>query len=134
VRVPYGGGIGGVEHHCDSSEAYYAHTPGLTVLTPATNADAYGLLREAVASPDPVIFLEPKRQYFTREEVDVDAPVAPIGQAVVRREGTDVTLLAYGPSVPAALAAAEQGAREGRSIGVVDLRAVVPFDDATVCA
>jgi 2-oxoisovalerate dehydrogenase E1 component beta subunit len=134
VRVPYGGGIGGVEHHCDSSEAYYAHTPGLTVVAPATNEDAYGLLRQAIASPDPVIFLEPKRQYFTKEEVDVEADVPPIGRAVVRREGTDVTLVAYGPAVPVALAAAEQGEREGRSIGVVDLRSIVPFDDETVSA
>jgi 2-oxoisovalerate dehydrogenase E1 component beta subunit len=134
VRVPYGGGIGGVEHHCDSSEAYYAHTPGLTVVAPATNEDAYGLLRQAIASPDPVIFLEPKRQYFTKEEVDVEADVPPIGRAVVRREGTDVTLVAYGPAVPVALAAAEQGEREGRSIEVVDLRSIVPFDDETVSA
>ncbi|GGB96086.1 alpha-ketoacid dehydrogenase subunit beta [Cellulomonas carbonis] len=134
VRVPYGGGIGGVEHHCDSSEAYYAHTPGLTVVAPATNEDAYGLLRQAIRYPDPVVFLEPKRQYFTKEEVDVAAEVPPIGRAVVRREGTDVTLIAYGPAVQVALAAAEQGAAEGRSIGVVDLRSIVPFDDATVCA
>ena len=134
VRVPYGGGIGGVEHHCDSSEAYYAHTPGLTVLTPATNEDAYGLLRAAIESPDPVIFFEPKRQYFTKEEVDTSAPVPPIGRAVVRREGTDATLIAYGPAVPVALAAAEQAAREGRSLAVVDLRSIVPFDDATVTA
>ncbi len=134
VRIPYGGGIGGVEHHCDSSEAYYAHTPGLTVVTPATNEDAYGLLRAAIASPDPVIFFEPKRQYFTKEEVDVTATVPPIGRAVVRREGTDATLLAYGPAVPVALAAAEQAEREGRSLAVVDLRSIVPFDDETVCA
>lgn len=134
VRVPYGGGIGGVEHHCDSSEAYYAHTPGLTVVTPATNEDAYGLLRAAIASPDPVIFFEPKRQYFTKEEVDVAAAVPPIGQAVVRREGTDATLIAYGPAVSVALAAAEQAEREGRSLAVVDVRSIVPFDDATVCA
>src|SRR5918992_5225672 len=66
IRVPYGGGIGGVEHHSDSSEAYYAHTPGLIVVAPATNADAYGLLRAAIEHPDPVVFLEPKRQYFTK--------------------------------------------------------------------
>ena len=134
VRVPYGGGIGGVEHHCDSSEALFAHTPGLTVLTPATNEDAYGLLRAAIEHPDPVIFFEPKRQYFTKEEVDVEAPVPPIGRAVVRREGTDATLVAYGPAVAVALAAAEQAGREGRSIGVVDVRSIVPFDDETVSA
>jgi 2-oxoisovalerate dehydrogenase E1 component subunit beta len=133
IRVPYGGGIGGVEHHCDSSEAYYAHTPGLLVVTPATNTDAYGLLRAAIEHPDPVVFLEPKKQYFTKEELDLH-PVPPIGQAVVRREGSDATLIAYGPSVPVALAAAEQAATEGRDLAVVDLRSIVPFDDETVTA
>src|SRR5215217_5373308 len=74
IRVPYAGGIGGVEHHCDSSEAYYAHTPGLHVVTPATVADAYGLLRAAIASPDPVVFLEPKKLYWSKEEVELGAP------------------------------------------------------------
>jgi pyruvate dehydrogenase E1 component beta subunit len=134
IRVPYAGGIGGVEHHCDSSEAYYAHTPGLTVLAPATNADAYGLLRAAIDSPDPVIFLEPKKHYFAKEEVDLAIGVPPIGRAVVRRSGRDATLIAYGPSVPVALAAAHQAATEGRDLGVVDLRSIVPFDDETVCA
>jgi 2-oxoisovalerate dehydrogenase E1 component beta subunit len=134
IRIPYAGGIGGVEHHCDSSEAYYAHTPGLTVVAPATNADAYGLLRAAIAGSDPVIFLEPKKHYFSKEEVDVSVPVPPIGRAVVRRPGKDATLIAYGPSVPVALAAAEQAATEGRDLGVIDLRSIVPFDDETVCA
>jgi len=134
VRVPYGGGIGGVEHHCDSSEGYYAHTPGLIVVAPATNEDAYGMLRAAIESPDPVIFLEPKKHYFTREEVDTARPVPPIGQAVVRRPGTDATLVAYGPTVPLALAAAEQAALEGRDLGVIDLRSLVPFDDETAAA
>ncbi|MBP2366590.1 pyruvate dehydrogenase E1 component beta subunit [Pseudonocardia parietis] len=134
IRVPYAGGIGGVEHHCDSSEAYYAHTAGLTVVTPATNADAYGLLRASIESPDPVVFLEPKRHYFTKEEVDADLPVPPIGRAVVRRSGADATLIAYGPSVPVALAAAEEAAQDGVDLGVVDLRSIVPFDDETVCA
>ncbi len=132
VRIPYAGGIGGVEHHSDSSEAYYAHTPGLTVVSPATNADAYGLLRAAIESDDPVVFLEPKRQYFTKEEVDLDVATPPIGRAVVRREGADATLIAYGPSVAVALAAAEQAATEGRDLGVVDLRSITPFDDGTV--
>ena len=134
IRVPYAGGIGGVEHHCDSSEAYYAHTPGLTVVAPATNADAYGLLRAAIDSPDPVVFLEPKKRYFAKEEVDLAEATAPIGRAVVRRSGRDATLIAYGPSVAVALSAAEQAATEGRDVGVVDLRSIVPFDDETVCA
>ncbi len=134
IRIPYAGGIGGVEHHCDSSEAYYAHTPGLTVVAPATGADAYGLLRHAISSPDPVVFLEPKKLYFAKSEIDTAVDVPPIGRAVVRREGRDATLIAYGPSVPVALAAAEQAATEGRDLAVVDLRSIVPFDDETVMA
>jgi pyruvate dehydrogenase E1 component beta subunit len=134
IRVPYAGGIGGVEHHCDSSEAYYAHTPGLHVVAPATPADAYALLREAIASPDPVVFLEPKKLYWSKQEVQLPVRAPGIGTAVVRREGTDATLIAYGPSVPVALEAAAIAAREGRSLQVVDLRSIVPFDDETVCA
>jgi 2-oxoisovalerate dehydrogenase E1 component beta subunit len=134
IRVPYAGGVGGVEHHCDSSEAYYAHTPGLHVVAPADPADAYGLLRAAIESPDPVVFLEPKKLYFSRAETDLSQPVPPIGKAVVRRDGTDATLIAYGPAVPVALEAAEAAAQEGRSLQVVDLRSIVPFDDETVCA
>ncbi|SDH52583.1 pyruvate dehydrogenase E1 component beta subunit [Leifsonia sp. 98AMF] len=134
VRIPYAGGIGGVEHHSDSSEAYYVHTPGLTVVSPATPQDAYGLLRAAIAHPDPVIFLEPKKLYWSTGEVDVEAPLPEIGRARVAREGDDVTLIAYGPSVPVALAAAEAAAEDGRSVGVIDLRSLVPFDDETVCA
>ncbi len=142
IRIPYAGGIGGVEHHCDSSEAYYAHTPGLTVLAPATVRDAYFMLREAIASPDPVVFLEPKKLYWSKEEVDLaelrrtyDDGRAPrrIGRAVVARAGTDATLITYGPSVPTALAAAAAAAAVGRSIEVIDLRSIVPFDDETVC-
>ncbi|WP_182541409.1 alpha-ketoacid dehydrogenase subunit beta [Nocardioides ginsengisegetis] len=135
IRVPYAGGIGGVEHHCDSSEAYYAHTPGLHVVAPSTPSDAYSLLREAIASPDPVIFLEPKKLYWSKEEVTLgDSSVPGIGRAVVRREGTDATLIAYGPAVPVALEAADVAAQEGRSLQVVDVRSIVPFDDETVCA
>ncbi|MEV6635866.1 alpha-ketoacid dehydrogenase subunit beta [Actinoplanes sp. NPDC051470] len=134
IRVPYAGGIGGVEHHCDSSEAYYAHTPGLHVVAPSNPADAYALLRDAIASPDPVVFLEPKKLYFVKDEVRLTDARPPIGTAVVRREGTDATLIAYGPSVPVALEAAAVAAQEGRDLEVVDLRSIVPFDDETVCA
>ncbi|MFI9488274.1 alpha-ketoacid dehydrogenase subunit beta [Promicromonospora sp. NPDC052451] len=133
MRVPYAGGIGGVEHHCDSSEAYYAHTPGLHVVAPSTPGDAYALLREAIASRDPVVFLEPKKLYWAKGEVGGEH-VPGIGTAVVRRAGTDATLIAYGPAVPVALAAAEAAAQDGRSLQVVDLRSLVPYDDATVCA
>jgi pyruvate dehydrogenase E1 component beta subunit len=133
VRVPYGGGIGGVEHHCDSSEAYYAHTPGLRVVTPGTPADAYHLLRQAIACPDPVIFLEPKRRYWSKEAVPAAAAAA-IDQAVVRRPGQDVTLIAYGGMLATALETAAAGTGEGWDVEVVDLRSLSPFDDATVAA
>ncbi|MFE5161952.1 alpha-ketoacid dehydrogenase subunit beta [Streptomyces sp. NPDC056697] len=140
VRVPYGGGIGGVEHHSDSSEIYYMATPGLHVVAPATVADAYGLLRAAIASDDPVIFLEPKRLYWSKADWSADAPeqVPPIGRAVVRRPATggrrSATLISYGPSVPVCLEAAEAARAEGWDLEVVDLRSLVPFDDDTVCA
>jgi len=134
VRIPYGGGIGGVEHHSDSSEAYYAHTPGLTVLTPGTPADAYALLREAIDEPDPVIFLEPKRRYWLKQDAELKRAPELRHRAVVRRQGTDVTLIAYGPMVVTALEAASVADADGWSVEVVDLRALSPFDDETVCA
>ena len=133
IRVPYAGGIGGVEHHCDSSEGYYVHTPGLHVVTPSTPADAYSLLREAIASEDPVVFMEPKSLYWSKAELELPTSTEPIGRAVVRREGSDVTLITYGPQVPHALKAAEvAAAEEDWSVEVIDLRTLVPFDDATV--
>lgn len=133
IRIPFAGGIGGVEHHCDSSEGYYAHTPGLKVVAPSTVEDAYTLLRAAIDDPDPVIFLEPKRLYFSRADVDL-AVGAPIGKAAVRRAGRDATLVAYGPSVTVALESAEAAAAEGHDLEVIDLRSIVPFDDETVMA
>jgi len=137
IRIPFAGGIGGVEHHCDSSEAYYAHTPGLKVVTPSTVEDAYTLLREAIDDPDPVIFMEPKRLYWSKgslpEAASPDAQtVSSFGRAAVRREGTDVTLVAYGPSVDVAMQAASAAMESGWSAEVVDLRTLVPFDDETV--
>jgi 2-oxoisovalerate dehydrogenase E1 component beta subunit len=133
IRIPYGGGIGGVEHHCDSSEAYYVHTPGLTVIAPSTPQDAYSLLRAAIRHPDPVVFLEPKKLYWSKGRVDTGV-TATIGEAAVVRPGTDVTLLAYGTSVPTAIAAAEAAEAEGRSVQVVDIRTLSPLDDETVTA
>ncbi|MGW1061519.1 alpha-ketoacid dehydrogenase subunit beta [Micromonospora rubida] len=134
IRVPYAGGIGGVEHHCDSSEAYYAHTPGLKVVTPATVADAYSLLREAIADPDPVVFMEPKKLYFSSAEAELPTRTEPFGRAVVRRPGRDATLVAYGPAVPVAMEAAEAAREEGWDLEVVDVRTIVPLDDATIAA
>ncbi|MEW2412368.1 alpha-ketoacid dehydrogenase subunit beta [Streptomyces sp. NPDC046866] len=136
IRVPYGGGIGGVEHHSDSSEAYYIATPGLHVVTPATVEDAYGLLRASIASDDPVIFLEPKRLYWSKAEWNPEAPaeVPGIGKALVRRTGTSATLITYGPSLPVCLEAAEAAREEGWDLEVVDLRSLVPLDEETVMA
>ncbi|MFZ4156505.1 alpha-ketoacid dehydrogenase subunit beta [Streptomyces pseudogriseolus] len=134
VRIPYGGGIGGVEHHSDSSEVYYMATPGLTVVAPATVADAYSMLRRSIESDDPVIFLEPKRLYWQKEPIGLPVDTGPLGWAAVRRGGTDATLIAHGPAVPVALQAAEAAAADGLSLEVVDLRTLAPFDEETVCA
>jgi pyruvate dehydrogenase E1 component beta subunit len=132
IRVPFGGGIGGVEHHSDSSEAYYTHTPGLRVVTPGTPADAYRLLRQSIACPDPVVFLEPKRRYWSRETAVLGVAGPPVDRAVVRRAGRDVTLIAYGGMVATALEAASAAAEEGWDVEVVDLRSLSPFDDRTL--
>lgn len=134
IRIPYAGGIGGVEHHSDSSEGYYAHTPGLKVVTPATVEDAYSLLLEAIDDPDPVVFMEPKKLYWSKADIDRLDRTEPFGNAAVRRPGTDATIVAYGPGVPVALEAATAAAAEGWDLEVVDLRTIVPFDDATVAA
>jgi 2-oxoisovalerate dehydrogenase E1 component beta subunit len=132
IRVPYGGGIGGVEHHSDSSEAYYTHTPGLRVVAPGTPADAYRLLRQAITCPDPVIFLEPKRRYWSRETTGLTLSGPPIDRAMLRRPGKDVTLIAYGAMVATALEAAEAATEEGWDVEVIDLRSLSPVDDQTL--
>jgi 2-oxoisovalerate dehydrogenase E1 component beta subunit len=134
IRVPCGGGIGGVEHHCDSSEVYYTHTAGLRVVTPGTPADAYALLQQAIRCPDPVIFLEPKRLYWSRQTAVLGQQTPALDRAVIRRPGSDVTLITYGGTLPTALEAAAAAADEGRSVEVIDLRSLSPFDDQTVTA
>jgi pyruvate dehydrogenase E1 component beta subunit len=134
IRIPYAGGIGGVEHHSDSSEAYWTHTPGLTVVTPSNPPDAYWMLRQAIACDDPVIFLEPKSRYWVKDAVDRSTPPAPLECARILRTGADVTLLAYGPTVKTALDAAALAELEDLSVEVVDLRSLSPFDDETVGA
>jgi 2-oxoisovalerate dehydrogenase E1 component beta subunit len=133
IRIPYGGGIGGVEHHCDSSEAYWVHTPGLRVVAPSTPADAYWMLRQAIGCDDPVIFLEPKRRYWAKGEITAAAP-AELSDALLRRPGTDVTLIGYGAMVPTLLETADAAAEEGISAAVIDVRSLSPFDDETVAA
>jgi pyruvate dehydrogenase E1 component beta subunit len=132
VRIPYGGGIGAVEHHSDSSEACFAHTPGLLVVTPATVEDAYGLLCQAIASDDPVIFYEPKSLYWESASITLPVEVPPLGKAIIRRTGSDATLITYGPALRVCLDAAKFAAEDGYDIGVVDLRSLVPFDEDTV--
>ena len=134
IRIPYAGGIGGVEHHSDSSEAYWAHTPGLTVVTPSNPADAYSMLREAISSDDPIIFMEPKSRYWLRQTMTLPTRTAPMTRAQVVRAGTDVTLMSYGPTVQTALDTATLAEAEGLSIEVIDLRSLSPFDDETVGA
>lgn len=134
VRIPAFGGIGAIEHHSESPETYFVATAGLTVVSPATGADAYSMLREAIALDDPVIFLEPKRRYWTEDGVDTPDPVEPMSQAVVRRVGTDATIVSYGPSVGIALEAASIAAQEGRELEVIDLRSLAPLDLDTVVA
>ncbi len=136
IRIPYGGGIGAVEHHSESPEVLFAHTAGLRVVSPASPADAFTMIQEAVASPDPVIFFEPKGRYWEKGEVDLGRPYAtPSGgldRARVVRRGTDATVVAYGPTVHTALKAADAAAAEGRSLEVIDLRAISPLDTDTV--
>jgi pyruvate dehydrogenase E1 component beta subunit len=135
VRIPSGGGIGAVEHHSESPETLYAHTAGLKVVTPATPADAYSLLRQSIELDDPVIFLEPKRRYWARQDVDLPVTTEPIGRARVLREGGDCTLVAYGPMVKVALDSAQAAEEEGLgSLEVIDLRSIVPLDDDTLIA
>jgi pyruvate dehydrogenase E1 component beta subunit len=132
IRIPYGGGIGAVEHHSESPEAYFAHTPGLRVISPSNSNDAYWMIQQAIESNDPVIFFEPKRRYWQKGMVNLDTPPSGMHDAKVLREGSQVTLVSYGPMIPTALQAAEIAASEGISIEVVDLRSMSPIDFATI--
>ncbi len=134
IRIPYGGGIGAVEHHSESPEAYFCHTPGLKVVTCSNPVDAYWMIQQAIASDDPIIFFEPKRRYHERAEVDESVTPAPLHSARVARPGTDVTLIAYGPMVKTCLDAAEAAAEEGHDLEVIDLRTLSPLDMAVVYA
>lgn len=133
IRTPYGGGIRGGGYHSQSGEAYFAHTPGLYVVIPSDPYDAKGLLLAALQAQDPVIFMEPKRLYRSlKQEVPAGAYTVPIGQAAVRREGTDVTLVAYGAMTQVCLEAADAAAERGVACEVVDLRTLVPLDQQTL--
>lgn len=132
VRIPFGGGIGAVEHHSESPETYWAHTAGLKVISPATVADGYAMTRAAIESDDPIVVLEPKRRYWMKDDVDLPVSTEPINKAVVRRPGDDVTVVAYGPMVRTALDAADAAEEEGWSLEVIDLRSLSPIDTATL--
>lgn len=134
IRIPYGGVIGSVEHHSESPEALYAHTAGLRIITPSNAHDAYWMEQQAIASDDPVIIFEPKRRYWLKGEVDETAePTDPFSASVIR-EGEDATVVAWGPLVPVALAAANAAEEDGRSVEVIDLRSISPIDFDTLTA
>ena len=126
IRIPVGGGIGAVEHHSESNEAYFAHTAGLRVVTVSNPQDAYWMIQQAIATDDPVIFYEPKRRYWDKGEVDESASTRGLFEAAVITEGTDCTVVAYGPMVKTCLQAAQAAEDEGKSIEVVDLRSLQP--------
>ncbi|MBN9140330.1 MAG: alpha-ketoacid dehydrogenase subunit beta [Micrococcales bacterium] len=134
IRVPYGGHIGAVEHHQESPEAYFAHTPGLRVVSPATPNDGYWMIQQAIASNDPVLFFEPKSRYWVKGEVADDGVPAPLHQSRVVRTGTQVTLVGHGAMVAQLLQAAEVAAAEGTSVEVIDLRSLSPIDYAPIVA
>ena len=137
IRVPFGGGIGSPEHHSESPEAYFTHTSGLRVVTVANPQDAYTVIQQAIACDDPVLYFEPKRRYHDKGEVDesMDPRSAlPMDKARVLTDGSDVTLVAYGPRVKTALDAASAAADEGISIEVIDLRSLAPVDYEPVVA
>jgi 2-oxoisovalerate dehydrogenase E1 component beta subunit len=129
IRIPYGGGIGAVEHHSESPEALFAHTPGLKVVTCANPVDAYHMIQQSIDSDDPVVFFEPKRRYYEKAEVDLDGtPELPLHASRVVREGGDATVLAYGPMVRTCLDAAKAAEEDGRNLEVIDLRSLSPLD------
>ena len=132
IRIPFGGGIGAVEHHSESPEALFCHVAGLKVVSCSNPVDAYFMIQQSIASDDPVIFFEPKRRYWEKAEVDPALTPDPIDAARIVRPGRDVTVVAYGPMVKTAMDAATAAEKEGRELEVLDLRSLSPLDDATL--
>jgi pyruvate dehydrogenase E1 component beta subunit len=128
IRLPFQGGIGAIEHHSESPEAYFAHTAGLRVVSCSTPNDAYWMIQQAIEHDDPIIFCEPKSRYWEKGEVDLDNPPGGLFETAVRREGSDVTVIGYGSSVKTILRAADTAASEGTSIEVIDARSIAPLD------
>lgn len=135
IRIPAGGGIGAVEHHSESNEAYFCHTAGLRVMYCASPSDAHMMIQQAIRCDDPVIFYEPKRRYWDADEVEIgtpDASALPSEKARVVRPGTDATIIAYGAAVRTAIDSANAALREGHSLEVIDLRSLSPLDVSTI--
>ncbi|BCJ26953.1 alpha-ketoacid dehydrogenase subunit beta [Actinocatenispora sera] len=131
IRIPFGGGIGSVEHHSESPETYYMHTAGLKVVTPSSAVDAYFMIQQAIRSNDPVIFLEPKARYYEKGEVDLDASLAsaePLHRSRVVRAGSDATVVGYGPTMRVLRDSADAAAEDGRLLELIDLRTLSPLD------
>jgi len=137
IRIPCGGGIGAVEHHSESPEVYFVHAAGLRVVACSGPADAFTMIQQSIASDDPVIFFEPKRRYWDKAEVDITADLAgalPLTSARTVAEGSDVTVVTYGPLVRTCVEAAVAAREDGRSVDVIDLRSLSPLDIGTVVA
>ena len=134
IRIPFGGGIGAVEHHSESPEAYFCHTAGLKVVACSNPVDGYFMIQQAIASADPVIFFEPKRRYWDKADLDTAATPEPLERSRILRTGTDATLVTYGPTVRVCMEAAIAAEEEGRSIEVIDLRTLSPLDLPPVLA
>ena len=134
IRIPFGGGIGAVEHHSESPEAYFAHTAGLRVVSPSNPVDGYWMIQQAIRCDDPVVFMEPKRRYWEKAELDQAATPDPLFEARLVRPGRDVTIACYGPMVRTCLDAAQAAAADGVEIEVLDLRTLSPLDLEAVCA
>jgi 2-oxoisovalerate dehydrogenase E1 component beta subunit len=132
VRVPHGGGIGAVEHHSESPESYFAHTPGIKVVACANAVDAYWMIQQAIACDDPVIFFEPKRRYWEKASLDRTVPPPPLFSSRLVRSGTTATVVAYGPMVSTVLDAATVAEKDGQQLEVIDLRTLSPLDLAPV--
>ncbi len=128
IRVPFGGGIGAVEHHSESPESYFCHTAGLKVVSCSNPVDAYWMIQQAIRSDDPVMFFEPKRRYYEKAELDTTATPGPLHASAVLRSGDQATLVTYGPSVKTCLDAAAAASQDGTELEVIDLRSLSPLD------
>ncbi len=128
IRIPYGGGIGAVEHHSESNESYFIHTAGLRIVTCSNPEDGYWMIQQAIASDDPVIFFEPKRRYWEKADINGESPSMSLSESRVLTEGKDVTVITYGPSVRTCLEAGKAAEAEGKGLEVIDLRSLSPLD------